>query len=159
MLREFFGSDLGKKLADEGKSADLIVGNNVYAHVPDIKDFTIGLKNALKPGGTITLEFPHVARSAQAIRHGLSRAFSYLPLFTVARIFRAAGLKVWRGGNPHTRREPAGFVAHRDDPRDISANVTGILANEAMGLQYGYLHTFSSRWRGSRMISYASSST
>ena len=57
VLRKFFGSDLGKKLADDGKSADLIVGNNVYAHVPDIKDFTIAKERA-KAGGTITLEFP-----------------------------------------------------------------------------------------------------
>ena len=139
VLREFFGSDLGKKLADDGKSADLIVGNNVYAHVPDIKDFTIGLKNALKPGGTITLEFPHLARLLQhkqfdTVYH---EHFSYLSLFTVARIFREAGLKVWHvdeipthGGSLRV------FGAHRDDPRDISANVTGILANEAtMGLQ------------------------
>ncbi len=139
VLREFFGSDLGKKLADDGKSADLIVGNNVYAHVPDIKDFTIGLKNALKPGGTITLEFPHLARLLQhkqfdTVYH---EHFSYLSLFTVAGIFRAAGLKVWHvdeipthGGSLRV------YGSHRDDPRDISSNVTGILAEEAsMGLQ------------------------
>ena len=62
VLREFFGTSLAKKLAFEGKRADLIIGNNVYAHVPDINDFTAGLKAALKPGGTITLEFPHVMR-------------------------------------------------------------------------------------------------
>ena len=45
----------------EGKKADLIIGNNVYAHVPDINDFTKGLKTILKPGGSITLEFPHNA--------------------------------------------------------------------------------------------------
>ena len=56
VLREFFGETLGKRLATEGKQADLIAGNNVYAHVPDIKDFTRGLKAALKPNGTITLE-------------------------------------------------------------------------------------------------------
>ena len=62
VLREFFGEALGKQLAREGRQADLIAGNNVYAHVPDINDFTRGLKAALKPNGTITLEFPHLMR-------------------------------------------------------------------------------------------------
>ncbi|MCX7628596.1 MAG: methyltransferase domain-containing protein, partial [Methylophilaceae bacterium] len=62
VLREFFGETLGKRLATEGMQADLIIGNNVYAHVPDINDFTRGLKATLKPGGTITLEFPHLMR-------------------------------------------------------------------------------------------------
>jgi SAM-dependent methyltransferase len=62
VLREFFGEALGKRLASEGRQADLIAGNNVYAHVPDINDFTAGLKAALKPNGTITLEFPHLMR-------------------------------------------------------------------------------------------------
>jgi hypothetical protein len=60
VLREFFGETLGKQLAKKSRQADLIVGNNVYAHVPDINDFTRGLKAMLKPGGTITLEFPHL---------------------------------------------------------------------------------------------------
>ena len=60
VLREFFSEALGKKLALKGKQADLIIGNNVYAHVPDINDFTLGLKAVLKPGGTLTLEFPHL---------------------------------------------------------------------------------------------------
>ena len=60
VLREFFGEEIGRKLAFTGKQADLIIGNNVYAHVPDINDFTLGLKAALKPRGTVTLEFPHL---------------------------------------------------------------------------------------------------
>src|SRR6185503_17423801 len=62
VVREFFGVALGERLRAEGKSADLIIGNNVFAHVPDINDFTRGLAAALKPGGTITLEFPHLLR-------------------------------------------------------------------------------------------------
>src|SRR6266550_4959236 len=60
--REFFSASLAARLAQEGLTADLIVGNNVYAHVPDINDFTAGLRVVLKPGGTITLEFPHLMR-------------------------------------------------------------------------------------------------
>jgi len=68
VLREFFGEALATKLSDKGKKADLIVGNNVYAHVPDINDFTKGLKALLKPGGTITLEFPHVMRLIEEVQ-------------------------------------------------------------------------------------------
>jgi len=139
VLEEFFGSDLGRRLADDGKSADLIVGNNVYAHVPDIMDFTIGLKNALKPGGTITLEFPHLAcllqhKQFDTVYH---EHFSYLSLFTTVGIFRAAGLKVW-----HVDKIPTHggslrvFGAHSNDPRDITTTVAEVLAEEAfMGLQ------------------------
>ena len=76
-MREFFGEQLGRQFAATGQQADLIAGNNVYAHVPDINDFTRGLKAALKPGGTITLEFPHLMRLIRehAVRHRLSRAF------------------------------------------------------------------------------------
>lgn len=62
VLREFFGATLGRQLAEQGRRADLIIGNNVYAHVPDINDFTAGMQAALKPGGTVTLEFPHLLR-------------------------------------------------------------------------------------------------
>ena len=97
VLQEFFGEALGKDLAAQGKGADLIVGNNVYAHVPNINDFTFGLKAALKPGGTITLEFPHVMRLIEnnqfdTIYH---EHFSYLSLYTVNRIFQRAELRIW----------------------------------------------------------------
>lgn len=97
VLREFFSEVLGLQLAAEGKQADLIVCNNVYAHVPDINDFTRGMQAALKPGGTITLEFPHLM---QLIEHTqfdtvYHEHFSYFSLYTVERIFRAAGLRIW----------------------------------------------------------------
>jgi SAM-dependent methyltransferase len=97
VIREFFGADLGRRLAQEGRQADLVIGNNVYAHVPDINDFTLGLKAALKPGGIITLEFPHLLRlitEAQfdTIYH---EHFSYLTLSVVARIFGRAGLAIF----------------------------------------------------------------
>ena len=97
VLQEFFGEKLGKRLAEEGRQADLIAGNNVYAHVPDINDFTLGLKAALKTNGTITLEFPHLMRLIEfnqfdTIYH---EHFSYLSLYTVTKIFKVAGLRVW----------------------------------------------------------------
>ena len=60
VIRSFFNNSLAEKLSTEGNKADLIIGNNVYAHVPDINDFTLGLKNILKPNGTITLEFAYL---------------------------------------------------------------------------------------------------
>lgn len=95
--REFFGETLGRRLAGEGQQADLIAGNNVYAHVPDINDFTRGLAAALKPEGTVTLEFPHLMPLIERTQFDTiyHEHFSYHSLTTVARIFDAAGLRVW----------------------------------------------------------------
>ncbi len=97
VLREFFGEALGQRLADAGRSADLIAGNNVYAHVPDINDFTRGLAAALKPDGVITLEFPHLMRLVEFCQFDTvyHEHFSYLSTLTVARIFAAAGLRIF----------------------------------------------------------------
>ncbi|MGB6007073.1 class I SAM-dependent methyltransferase, partial [Castellaniella sp.] len=86
-----------RRLAGEGRQADLIAGNNVYAHVPDINDFTRGLAAALKPEGTITLEFPHLLRLIQnnqfdTVYH---EHFSYLSIHAVQRVFAAAGLRIY----------------------------------------------------------------
>lgn len=97
VLREFFCDELAKKLAAEGKRADLIIGNNVYAHVPDINDFTRGLKSVLKPDGVITLEFPHLMRLIEQAQFDTvyHEHFSYLSLQSVERIFTQAGLRIW----------------------------------------------------------------
>lgn len=97
IIRDFFCQRLAQKLVAEGKQADLIIGNNVYAHVPDINDFTIGLKIALKAAGTITLEFPHLMRLIENTQFDTvyHEHFSYLSLYTVVRIFAKAGLRVW----------------------------------------------------------------
>ena len=97
VLREFFGEDLASKLAGSGKSADLIAGNNVYAHVPDINDFTRGLAGLLKPEGVVTLEFPHLMRLVEFSQFDTvyHEHFSYLSLGTVSQIFAAAGLRVF----------------------------------------------------------------
>lgn len=139
ILREFFGEALGKRLAAQGKQADLIAGNNVYAHVPDINDFTRGLKVALKPGGTITLEFPHLMQMLAHTQFDTvyHEHFSYLSLFTVSRIFQAAGLRVrhveqldTHGGSLRV------FGCHGDDGRVTTPAVNLLLAEEAKrGLQ------------------------
>lgn len=95
--REFFGEALGRGLAHEGRRADLVVGNNVYAHVPDINDFTRGLAAVLKPEGTVTLEFPHLMPLIEKTQFDTiyHEHFSYLSLTALAHIFSAAGLRVW----------------------------------------------------------------
>lgn len=139
ILQEFFGEALGKRLAAEGKQADLIAGNNVYAHVPDINDFTRGLKAALKSGGTITLEFPHLMRLIEHTQFDTAyhEHFSYLSLYTVGSIFDKAGLRVW-----HVEELPTHggslrvFGCHADDPREMTQTVADLLAEEKKnGLQ------------------------
>jgi SAM-dependent methyltransferase len=133
ILREFFGKALAERLAAVGKQADLIAGNNVYAHVPDINDFTAGLKAALKPGGTITLEFTHLMR---LIEHTLfdtvyHEHFSYFSLHSVSRIFASAGLRVFdveelptQGGSLRV------YGCHAGDTRATTPAVAAVLAEE-----------------------------
>lgn len=139
VLREFFGEALGKRLAKEDRQADLILGNNVYAHVPDINDFTAGLKAALKPDGTITLEFPHLLRLIEETQFDTvyHEHFSYLSLHTVERIFEQAGLRIWHveqlathGGSLRV------FGCHDSDPREATSAAGKILqAEERAGLR------------------------
>ena len=133
VLREFFGQELASRLANSGRQADLIVGNNVYAHVPDINDFTRGLKAALKPGGTVTLEFPHLMRLIEHTQFDTvyHEHFSYLSITAAARIFAAAGLRAW-----HVEELPTHggslrvFGCHADDARENLATVSALLAEE-----------------------------
>ena len=94
---DFFGTRLAGRLADRGRKADLLIGNNVLAHVPDLNDFVAGLKIALKPSGTITMEFPHLMqlvdnRQFDTIYH---EHFSYLSFMTVRTIFNHHGLEIF----------------------------------------------------------------
>jgi SAM-dependent methyltransferase len=133
VLREFFGAALAQRLAAEGKQADLIAGNNVYAHVPDINDFTAGLKAALKPGGVITLEFPHLMRLIEQSQFDTvyHEHYSYLSLYTVSRIFTGAGLRIFdveelptHGGSLRV------YGCHADDLRFTTDAVKGLLEEE-----------------------------
>jgi hypothetical protein len=96
-LVEFFNAALAHRLADEGQSADLIIGNNVLAQVPNLRDFVEGLRVLLKPTGVITLEFPHVLRlidgnQFDTIYH---EHYSYFSLLAVEKIFAAHGLTLY----------------------------------------------------------------
>ena len=134
VLREFFGEALGKRLAAKGRAADLIVGNNVYAHVPDINDFTRGLRAALKPEGVVTLEFPHLMRLIEHTQFDTvyHEHYSYLSLTAVCQIFKAAGLRVWdveelptHGGSLRV------FGCRAESARAETPRVAEMLAREA----------------------------
>ena len=91
---EFFGRDCATRMAAESLHADLLVGNNVLAHVPDLNDFVGGLKILLKPSGVITLEFPHLLRLMEGNQFDTvyHEHFSYFSLLAVERVFAAHGL-------------------------------------------------------------------
>tara|TARA_A100000171_G_scaffold52895_1_gene74054 strand:- start:571 stop:1794 length:1224 start_codon:yes stop_codon:yes gene_type:complete len=133
IVRKFFGAALAEQLVSEDKQADLIVGNNVYAHVPDINDFTIGLRNLLKRDGTITLEFPHLLQLMEQNQFDTvyHEHFSYLSLHAVQDILQAQGLRLWdveklptHGGSLRV------YIIHASDPRISTTAVADLLSIE-----------------------------
>jgi SAM-dependent methyltransferase len=97
IVEEFFGVDSGRRFAAAGKQADLTIGNNVLAHVPDINDFVAGFSYLLKANGVATFEFPHLIRlmaenQFDTIYH---EHFSYISLTAATRIFSANGLAIF----------------------------------------------------------------
>ena len=93
---QFLGSTTGSDIAERHGRADLVVANNVFAHVPDIRDFAAGLRELVKDSGLVTLEFPHLLRLIQ--RHQFDTIYhehySYLSLLTATRALATAGLRV-----------------------------------------------------------------
>ncbi|MDE0305329.1 MAG: class I SAM-dependent methyltransferase [Albidovulum sp.] len=133
VLQEFFGEGLGQRLAKENRKADLIIGNNVYAHVPDINGFTRGLSTALKPEGTITLEFPHLKCLVEHCQFDTvyHEHFSYLSLICVQRILKMQGLRIYdveelatHGGSLRI------FCCHIGSSRPTTAAVQKVLDSE-----------------------------
>ncbi|MEY6432062.1 class I SAM-dependent methyltransferase [Thioalkalicoccus limnaeus] len=96
-IPRFFGLEVARDLVAEGSHADLLLGNNVLAHVPDINDFVAGMKVLLASGGVITMEFPHLLRLIEGNQFDTiyHEHFSYLSFLTVQKIFGAHGLKVF----------------------------------------------------------------
>lgn len=96
-LQSFFSANLVDSLASSYSKADLVAGNNVYAHVPDINDFTLGITKILKQEGVVTLEFPHFLSLIQNMQFDTiyHEHFSYLTLSTVTKVFESAGLRVF----------------------------------------------------------------
>ena len=138
-LVKFFGSQTARELAAQGKHADLILGNNVLAQVPDLNDFVGGMKILLKPQGVITIEFPHLMRLMQenqfdTIYH---EHFSYFSLFTSEKIFEAHGLKLFDVDELPTHGGSLRIYGRHaeDSSKPVAARVTELRAREeAAGL-------------------------
>lgn len=130
---EFFGVEMAHKLVSEGIGADLIIGNNVLAQVPDLNDFVAGIKLLLNPEGMVTLEFPHLGRLIEenqfdTIYH---EHFSYFSLLTVTEMARRHDLHVidveelpTHGGSLRV------YLAHIESSHPIAANVANLIARE-----------------------------
>jgi 2-polyprenyl-3-methyl-5-hydroxy-6-metoxy-1,4-benzoquinol methylase len=150
-ITEYFGSDFASKLSSRGQKADLLIGNNVLAHVPDIDDFVHGLKTALAPNGVITMEFPHLLRLVEDCQFDTiyHEHYSYLSFTTVQKIFKAHRLELFdveeqptHGGSLRI------FARHLDDTKkEISTHVDGMLAKEAAAgvTNMSYYHDFQQR--------------
>jgi SAM-dependent methyltransferase len=94
---EFFGQDLARRLAGEGRSADLLAANNVMAHVPDLNDFVGGIATLLAPGGVATIEVPHLLRLVESNQFDTiyHEHFSYFSLLTARKVLEAHGLELF----------------------------------------------------------------
>jgi C-methyltransferase C-terminal domain/Putative zinc binding domain/Methyltransferase domain len=149
-LVDFFGVELGQQLAHERGRADLIVGNNVLAQVPDVNDFVGGMTHLLAGNGTVTLEFPHLARLIEGNQFDTiyHEHYSYFSLYTTERIFARHGLRVFdveelptHGGSLRI------WGCHANDPRLGTDRLTALQARElAAGVdQPRYYSDFSER--------------
>ena len=134
IVQDFFGVRLASELASQGKAADLMVANNVLAHVPDINDFVSGFTLLLKPTGVATFEFPHLLNLVgenqfDTIYH---EHFSYLSLTAVRTIFAAQGLDIFDVETHPTHGGSLRVFAQRGDtrPQPISARVHELLQCE-----------------------------
>jgi SAM-dependent methyltransferase len=135
---EFLGAGTGAKVAEMYGRADLVAGNNVYAHVPDIVDFTAGLAALVKPTGLVTLEFPHLLRLMERNQYDTiyHEHYQYLSLLTASRALATSDLVVvdvdelsTHGGSLRVHARPA------ESAGEPSANVKAVLAaEEAAGL-------------------------
>jgi SAM-dependent methyltransferase len=130
----FFGRETAARMRDEGKLADLVLGNNVLAQVPDLNDFVAGIPTILKPGGTVTIEFPHVMRMLDenqfdTIYH---EHFCYFSLISAEAIFAGHGMTIFdveelwtHGGSLRI------FARHADEgDRPVSERVLELRARE-----------------------------
>lgn len=132
---DFFGVKLATKLKEEGKKADLLLGNNVLAHVPDINDFVGGMKVMLNEKGVITMEFPHLYQLVlnnqfDTIYH---EHFSYLSFTTVKKIFEGRGLSMFDVEEVSTHGGSLRIFAKHteDDSKPVSDNVANMLKKES----------------------------
>ena len=139
-LVQFFGESAARELAAQGTQADLLLGNNVLAHVPKLNDFVAGLKTALKPRGVLTMEFPHLLclierNQFDTIYH---EHFSYFSLLTVEKLFAAHQLEVFDVDELPTHGGSLRVYASHPGAMSRTDRVKALLAKEqAAGLTHG----------------------
>ncbi len=149
----FFGKSAADDLVERGLAADLLLGNNVLAHVPDLNDFVAGLARLLKPAGVLTMEFPHLVRLVaenqfDTIYH---EHFSYLSLVAVERVFAAHGLELFDVEELPTHGGSLRIYAQRANEgiQQVGPRVGALLAQErALGVETrAYYDRFSEQVR------------
>ena len=133
-LVKFFGVNTARELAAQGRQPDLLLGNNVLAHVPDLNDFVAGMKILLKPDGVITMEFPHLLRLMQenqfdTIYH---EHFSYFSFLTVEKVFASHGLTLFDVQRLSTHGGSLRIFAKHfsDQSKDVTGAVNALLKEE-----------------------------
>jgi len=146
-LVKFFGCRTALEMAAHGQMADLIIGNNVLAQVPDINDFVEGIHILLKPGGVATLEFPHLLRLMEENQYDTiyHEHFSYFSLITVERIFAAHGLVVFDLDEVPTHGGSLRIYARQADERSkpITSAVLRVRERE-LALRLDCMETYAS---------------
>lgn len=133
-ITKFFGTATATELAVEGRKADLLLGNNVLAHVPDLNDFVAGLKILLKPAGVVTMEFPHLMR----LMHGRQfdtiyhEHFSYFSFITVEKVFARHGLTIFDVEELETHGGSLRIYARHaeDESREVGSRVPELRGRE-----------------------------
>jgi ubiquinone/menaquinone biosynthesis C-methylase UbiE len=141
----FFGLSAAERIASEYGQPDLLLGNNVLAHVPDINDFVAGMKRLLRPGGVITMEFPHLQRLIErnqfdTIYH---EHFSYLSFSAVGRIFGHFGLRLFDVEEINTHGGSLRiFACHDDDAGKLESAAAAALRAREIALGYDRLETY-----------------
>ena len=147
---DFFGTSLAERLVSAGRRADLVVANNVLAHVPDLNDFVEGIRIVLESGGAISIEVPHILRLIEQVAFDTiyHEHYSYFSLFTIERVLAAHELAVFdveelstHGGSLRV------WASHRSDSPRSSARLEHVRAAEqAAGLATtGAYDTFTAR--------------
>jgi SAM-dependent methyltransferase len=133
-LVRFFGSDLAKDLLKNERPADLIIGNNVLAHVPQLNDFVAGLKVLLNTQGVITMEFPHLLRLMESNQFDTiyHEHFSYFSLLAVRRVFAAHELTIFDVDELPTHGGSLRIYARHtsDSSKPCTARITDLEARE-----------------------------
>lgn len=134
-LVEFFGESLARDLAGAGRQADLIIGNNVLAHVPVLNDFVAGIARLLKPKGTATLEFPHLLELIAHVEFDTiyHEHYSYISLFAIEQVFSRHGLRLYDVEQLPTHGGSLRIFAAHSDRTDLedSASLRSLRAQES----------------------------